>query len=154
VAQRDQRLRRRAGHGRPCLDEALHARCGDHLHQRLQLVRQLTALALNCGVSGFGLDCGGNAGLEALFNDCNAACLSNTGVGDCIGEIDCFNNGGAIDPNTGFCGSSSFNCHEQPLGIPQGSANTPQECNAASKNRCTVILAGEANCTSDTQSCN
>jgi len=116
--------------------------------QRLQLVRQLTALSLNCGVSGFGLDCGGNAGLDSLFSDCNAACLSNTGVGDCIGEIDCFNNGGAIDPNTGLCGESSFNCHNQPLPIPQGSADTPQACNAASKNSCTVILGGESNCTS------
>jgi len=118
--------------------------------QRLQLVRQLTALALNCGVSGFGLDCGGNAGLDSLFTDCNAACLSNTGVGDCIESIDCFNNGGAIDEN-GLCGEAAFNCHEQPLGIPSGAADTPQACNAASKNTCEVILAKEANCTSGTK---
>jgi hypothetical protein len=117
--------------------------------QRLQLVRQLTALALNCGVSGFGLDCGSNAGLDSLFSSCNAACLSNSSdVGDCIEAIDCFNNGGAIDPTSGLCGAAAFNCHEAPLGIPQGSADTPQACNAASKNSCTVILGGEANCTS------
>jgi hypothetical protein len=122
--------------------------------QRLQLVRQLTALALNCGVSGFGLDCGSNAGLDSLFTKCNAACLANNSdIGDCIEAIDCFNNGGAIDPSTGLCGEAAFNCHNQPLPIAQGKADTPQECNAASKNSCTVILAGEANCTSGTQSC-
>jgi hypothetical protein len=117
--------------------------------QRLQLVRQLTALSLNCGVSSFGLDCGGNAGLDSLFTACNAACVSNSGlVGDCIEAIDCFNNGGEIDSQTGLCGEGAFNCHEQPLPISQGPADTPQACNAASKNTCTVILGGEANCTS------
>jgi len=122
--------------------------------QRLQLVRQLTALSLNCGVSGFGLDCGSNGPLDSLFTDCNAACLSNTNVGDCIEAIDCFNNGGNIDPSTGLCGSGGFNCHDQPLPIAQGKANTPQECNAASKNACTVILGGQSSCTSNDQSCN
>jgi hypothetical protein len=122
--------------------------------QRLQLVRQLTALALNCGVSGFGLDCGSNGPLDDLFTDCNAACESNSSdIGDCIEAIDCFNNGGAIDPISGLCGEAAFNCHEQPLPIAQGKADTPQACNAASKNTCTVILSGQSNCTSNSQSC-
>jgi hypothetical protein len=63
----------------------------------LQNARQLTALALNCVVSGFGTDCSGDAYLSGLLSDCNNACLdvastrTNT---ECRNEIDCFNNGG------------------------------------------------------------
>ena len=45
--------------------------------QRLQLVRQLTAGALNCIVSGGGADCSGTS-VDQLFADCNAACIGNT----------------------------------------------------------------------------
>jgi len=107
----------------------------------LQNARQLTALALNCIVSGFGDDCGGDASLLALFDDCNNACLgllstrTNT---RCRDEIDCFNNGGEFDPITGFCQTGTCangaacndstpcadlsrctalpgNCHDRPL---------------------------------------
>ena len=72
----------------------------------LQNARQLTALALNCIVSGFGDDCSGDASLTALFSDCNNACVgaastrTNT---QCRNEIDCFNNGGQYNAGTGFC---------------------------------------------------
>jgi hypothetical protein len=118
---------------------------------RLQLVRQLTAMALNCTISEFGGDCSGDTSLGDLFADCNAACLSNTGVGDCIAAIDCFNNGGLFNETTGLCGENpGGSCHERALPdtLTLGPADTPEECNAASKNQCEVILAKEANCTS------
>jgi hypothetical protein len=118
---------------------------------RLQLVRQLTAFALNCVVSGFGADCGGDADLADLFADCNADCLANTNVSACISAIDCFNNGGLPDPTTGACGSNpAGSCHERDLPdfLEQESADTSQACNAARKSDCTVISSGEAECTS------
>jgi hypothetical protein len=41
----------------------------------LQNARQLTALGLNCSVSGFGGDCSGDPFLAELMADCNAACV-------------------------------------------------------------------------------
>jgi hypothetical protein len=107
----------------------------------LQNARQLTAMALNCIVSGFGDDCSGDASLAALFSDCNNACLgagstrTNT---QCRNEIDCFNNGGQYNSGTGFCRTGTCangvacnegrpcadlsactplpgNCHDRPL---------------------------------------
>jgi len=76
-----------------------------------QLVRQLTAAALNCVMSG-GTDgaCTGTSRAEML-SDCNAACaggLSTRSVNECIDEIDCFNNGGTWDgasclTGVGYC---------------------------------------------------
>jgi cysteine-rich repeat protein len=70
---------------------------------RLQLVRQLTAAALNCVVSGGGSDCTGIS-IEDLYQACNAGCAANTfpvpvgsellTLSNCINRIDCFNNGG------------------------------------------------------------
>lgn len=130
--------------------------------QQLQLARQLTAMALNCAVSGFGGDCAGDAALATLFGDCNAACRGNVGVGDCIAAADCFNNGGAVDPQSGLCGPDpSGSCHERALPdtIAGGRADTPQACHRARKNDCTVVLSGEEQCTSgvrsdDPESCN
>jgi hypothetical protein len=123
--------------------------------QRLQLVRQLTAMALNCSVSGFGADCGGDATLADLFAECNADCLSNTNVTACINAIDCFNNGGLPNLDTGACGTDpNGSCHERDLPdfIDQESADTSQACNAARKNNCTVIPPGESQCTSGVKS--
>lgn len=107
----------------------------------LQNARQLTAMALNCIVSGFGADCGGDANLSGLFSDCNNACLglastrTNT---QCRDEIDCFNNGGQFNSIPGYCQTGTCangdacnastpcadlspctalpdNCHDQPL---------------------------------------
>jgi len=61
-----------------------------------QLVRQLTAAALNCVMSGGDSDCVGGP-IEELFADCNDACqgfASDLSMNECIGQIDCFNNGG------------------------------------------------------------
>jgi hypothetical protein len=126
-------------------DSALEAICttprGDH---RLQLARQLTSMALNCVVSDRGIDCGPGTGLGTLFGECNNACrgaASTLSVGDCISAVDCFNNGGAIDEN-GLCGEDPLgSCHERALPdtLPLGSADTPQECNAARKNACGTI---------------
>ncbi len=72
----------------------------------LQNARQLTALALNCIVSGFGADCGGDTDLDGLFSDCNNACVgaaSTRSNEECRDEIDCFNNGGIFDSDTAFC---------------------------------------------------
>jgi hypothetical protein len=67
--------------------------------QRLQLSRQLTAMALNCCISDFQSDCQGDSSLSDLFNSCNEECANPTDVAnitDCIKRIDCFNNGGVI----------------------------------------------------------
>ena len=84
-----------------------------------------------------------------LFDDCNKACLGDASatrsIGDCISEIDCFNNGGAIDQD-GLCGASpSGNCEVRALPSPFDTpgADTPQTCNAARKNDCTVVPPGE-----------
>jgi hypothetical protein len=133
-------------------DSALEAICvsprGD---DRLQLARQLTSMALNCVVSSHGTDCGGTSStLGALFDDCNKACrgeASNLSVGACTEAVDCFNNGGAFDADTGLCGTDpNGSCHERPLPPPwdpPGAADSPQTCNAARKNDCTVIPPGE-----------
>jgi len=134
-------------------NSVLEAMCisprGEH---RLQLVRQLTGFALNCVISEFGADCSGDPSLGALFAACNDACINNTAdVGDCIAAVDCFANGGVFNPTTGLCGpDTGGSCHERDLPdfLVTGAADTPQACNAASKNTCEVILAKEANCTS------
>src|SRR6185436_7946289 len=128
-------------------DSALESICvsprGD---SRLQLARQLTSMALNCVVSERGTDCGPlNTGLGTLFSECNKACLgqpSSLTVGDCISAVDCFNNGGAPDEETGLCGTDpNGSCHERalPSSLPLGSADTPKECNAARKNDCGIL---------------
>src|SRR3989442_426144 len=56
-------------------------------NQRLQLIRQLTAMALNCIISGLKSDCSGDpAGLGKLFSHCNSVCLGTgtTSIRDCI----------------------------------------------------------------------
>jgi slime mold repeat-containing protein len=123
---------------------------------RLQLARQLTGMALNCVISEFGADCGSDPALSTLFSQCTDACINNTDlVGDCISAIDCFANGGLFDPDTGLCGTDpNGSCHERALPdfVTTQSADTPQACNAASKNTCEVILSNEANCTSGVRS--
>jgi hypothetical protein len=118
--------------------------------QRIQLARQLTAMGLNCIVSEVGVDCGGDAALGELFADCNAACVggpSDRSIGECIGDVDCFNNGGC---------RGDGNCHERPLPEefqPPGPAGSPGDCQKARKNSCTVIGSGESNCSVDDDVC-
>jgi hypothetical protein len=121
-------------------DSVLEAICvSPQGNQKLQLARQLTSAALNCAMSDVGGDCSGNSELDELFSDCNNACqgLSSTrSVGDCIEQVDAFNNGN-FENETG--------CHDRalPAFLPKGAADTPQACNAARKNSCTVIPPGE-----------
>ncbi|HEX9852784.1 MAG TPA: hypothetical protein VGA68_07200, partial [Woeseiaceae bacterium] len=82
-----------------------------------QLVRQLTAAALNCVMSGGDSDCVGGP-IEELFADCNDSCqgfASDRSINECIGEIDCFNNGGfwaggSCTYNPGACSISGGLC--------------------------------------------
>jgi hypothetical protein len=123
---------------------------------RLQLARQLTAMALNCIVSGLGADCGGSATLGDLFDFCNAACLADTAsVASCIDRVDCFNSGGFFD---------GLRCIDEPNGcehrdLPElaltgntsscpdpGPAGSSDECKAARKTSCTILPPGQAAC--------
>jgi hypothetical protein len=95
-------------------ESALEAMCisvkGD---QQRQLIRQLTAAALNCEISG------GPAGDCSQFHQdlifgCNAICAANSdsqGMTDCIDAIDDFNNGldaGGTCDNSAGTGSGDF----------------------------------------------
>jgi hypothetical protein len=139
-------------------DSVLEAICvSPRGEQRLQLARQLTSMALNCVISGFGSDCGGNANLDLLFGSCNSSCLglpNSPSVGDCISAVDCFNNGGSLDAQ-GLCEfDDNNNCHNRalPATLNQGPADTPQQCNSARKNACEIILSGEQSCATGTKS--
>jgi hypothetical protein len=122
-------------------NSALEAICvspkGD---SRLQLARQLTAAALNCGITNAtGTDvCDPQAGatpcagvsVEDVFDACNAACptgttalvdpdndptTDNSVTVSCIGALDCFNNGGIFDVVTGDCAAAVESCHDRDL---------------------------------------
>jgi len=131
----------------------------------LQLARQLTAMALNCCISGFGTDCSGDADLAMLFSDCNTVCPGGApaDIATCVDAVDCFNNGGDFDGSA--CMPREDNCHERDFGIcangslcgegvpctdgskcAPGPASSSRKCNDAIRNRCTVL----GNCTSDT----
>src|SRR6266481_3126277 len=124
--------------------------------QDLQLARQLTAAALNCVISNGNPDCTGLS-IQDVFQTCNTACAGGnpSAPGTCIGLLDCFNNGGVIDPSTGNCVTGlSGNCESQPLinqslnlnFEPPGPAGSSGECNSARGNTCTVIPPGETSC--------
>jgi hypothetical protein len=91
----------------------------------LQLVRQLTAMSLNCCVSGLSSNCSGDPGLASLFGECNGICTGGSDntltVQSCINEIDCFNNGGTINESlktlcqTGTCSDNSAPCNSGDL---------------------------------------
>jgi hypothetical protein len=164
--------------------------------QTLQLARQLTAAALNCIISsqsgppvvpGAGGNFCSSLQLSPVFQDCNAnVCTGNASqlglsVGDCIAQLDCFNNGGQFDSGsnncfTGTCGNDGVtlcngstncgtfqcvnfpsNCHDRPLcnqtlGVcfnDPGPAGSPNECNNARDNMCTIIGTGEGSCMKD-----
>ena len=128
-------------------DSALEAMCvrprGD---QRLQLGRQLTAMALNCVISDAGLGCADVESLSMLFDSCNDACRgadSVLSVNECIGIVDCFNNGGVYNGMTGECGPDPVqNCHEQALPEPfnpPGPAASGRTCRDAKNNDCAII---------------
>jgi len=120
-----------------------------------QLARQLTAAALNCIIStGSSETCANTSVID--WATCNAVCQGTSTaktVGQCIDEIDAFNNG----IGTG--------CHDRDLpldtifpsgtrctrsgGAFQGPAGSNDECNAANSSACTVIQPNESRCSSD-----
>ncbi|MDZ4348830.1 MAG: hypothetical protein U1A22_04770 [Xanthomonadaceae bacterium] len=116
---------------------ALEAMCvspkGD---QRLQLARQLTAMALNCVVSGGGADCSGTSG-ESLFQAANEACANGVAnAGDYIAPVDAFNNGVNSDCHERDLSESDVFDGVSPLPGPAGS---PKACNAARTNNVIVL---------------
>ncbi|HEX6132005.1 MAG TPA: hypothetical protein VF044_09755, partial [Actinomycetota bacterium] len=123
---------------------ALEAMCVSPRGSRaLQLIRQLTAMGLNCAVSGVGGDCGGSMALGELWEDCNAACAgdpSPLGIGECIGLVDCFNDGGTI--LDGECVVDPLDdCHERDLPEelgPPGPAGSTDACKQALFSPCLI----------------
>ena len=106
-----------------------------------QLARQLTAMVLNCVVSGGGADCTGTS-VEQLFAEANAACAMGgeaAELSDWIEQVDAFNNGYDSD------------CHERELnalteifdGISPfpGPAGSPGACSLATGNGVKVVPA-------------
>ncbi|MGA1839332.1 MAG: hypothetical protein ACMUIU_01795 [bacterium] len=117
------------GHGKNLVEipssdpeSALEAMCvrvkGEH---KLQLIRQLTAAALNCIVSNGSSDCSG-VSIGPIFEACNAACKGDPSpytVEECIYAIDCWNNGGrpAQIDSAWFCQPMYPSCHERMIGV-------------------------------------
>jgi len=96
-----------------------------------QLIRQLTAARLNCIVSGeAGGACDGIS-INDVYDACNTACAAGEVTADvgsnedvnCVSAIDCFNNGGQYDFETGACFTGT--CQVPDAGILQ-----PIFCNA------------------------
>jgi hypothetical protein len=129
-----------------------------------QLVRQLTAAALNCATA----SC--STAHSDLIADCNLTCADGSGtltINECIDQLDCFNNGGTFDGEfctfPGTCNSGgeacltdedctelgdycvpNETCHDRSLcpdgpegefcWFEGGPASSPAKCNAARKN--------------------
>ncbi len=91
-----------------------------------QLVRQLTAAALNCVMSGSS-DCSGLS-VGDNFATCDALCAgTGTDYGQCISAIDCFNNGGDWVGDVfggGYCAPAMTYCDDDDL----ASCDTAEDC--------------------------
>jgi hypothetical protein len=133
--------------------EALCVKVGGR--QRLQLARQLTALSLNCIVSGLGADCAGSTQLANVFASCNAACIDDMAiVASCIERIECLNGGGLLEgAECGlFAGCAARALPAEvlmgnPFRCPDpGPAGSGEECTVARKTQCTILPPGEALC--------
>jgi hypothetical protein len=143
---------------------ALEAICiGPKGNSALQLARQLTAVALSCILTNSDdaiCPGGGQAGgvcfgisIEEVFNACNSACAAGDATAEvdgkqisCIGALDCFNNGGAFDVDTGKCGEvAGESCLDRDLENgcfdfqPPGPAGSPRACNEARRNDITIL---------------
>jgi hypothetical protein len=109
-----------------------------------QLNRQLTAAALNCVMSN-GKDCDDITGryIDVSYSACNELCATGVqapggpSAGECVSQLDCFNNGGQIVD--GQCAKGT--CAEQPdlyCGKDYGACpsidETPQDCVAFEDN--------------------
>ena len=98
---------------------------------QLQLARQLTAAELNCKVE----TCP-NAILN-LLSTCNATCIADNdqaAIGQCIENIDAFNNG--VSPD-------ALGCHYRriPGFEPPGPAGSSSQCNADRGDSITIFTA-------------
>ena len=101
--------------------------------QVLQLARQLTAARLNCKID----TC--PSPILMLLDNCDTACINNnnaTDVGQCIEQIDAFNNG--ISPD-------ALGCHDRqiPGFQPPGPAGSQSICGDARDNTITIFSAGQ-----------
>jgi hypothetical protein len=98
-----------------CSDSALEAICVSVKgEQQRQLIRQLTAAALNCVMSGTN-DCSGLSQIGDIFKECNLVCEGKStamSVTQCIGAIDCFNNGGIY--KDGYCATGTCSNNGKP----------------------------------------
>jgi hypothetical protein len=117
-----------------------------------QLARQLTAMALNCVISGGAADCSGTS-VEGLFADANAACAGDDqDLSYYIGRVDCFNNGGQWNEDEGSCHidpEDPNNCQNRDLDYSTdifdgvhplpGPAGSPRACNAAINNDVYIV---------------
>jgi hypothetical protein len=94
------------------LDSALEGLCVNvrRVRQR-QLYRQLVAFELNCVISGANNNCDT---LVDIASECDSLCAigssTEVGVGQCIGALDCFNNGRQMID--GMCAAGT--CENQP----------------------------------------
>jgi hypothetical protein len=150
-------------------------------NRRLTLARHLVAATLNCSLTG-PCDCSSSS-IATIYAACNDACAGGSTSAsvegetvDCVEAIDCFNNGGTFDAESGFCQTGSCeetgapcnektdcvcvptpgNCQDRDLpesicsgGCPASSSN---KCNQATQNSCTVVGLNELLCASGTKS--
>ncbi len=118
------------------------------VHQR-SLYRQLVAAGLNCGISGGDCDTILAKYVDVSFSDCSDVCEGNPPVDgptvqECIGNLDCFNNGGQMIDDV--CVYDILgNCHDAPLcnealGVcpKKTPASSPNACREARGNSCTI----------------
>jgi hypothetical protein len=103
--------------------------------QRLQLVRQLTAAALNCCISGSDATCDGIS-VNEIYDACNTVCAASGGVEvevdghivNCISAIDCFNNGGRFNNETGACQYGTCSISDAACGVGYDACPTGETC--------------------------
>ncbi|MCA1789116.1 MAG: hypothetical protein LC667_04430 [Thioalkalivibrio sp.] len=99
-----------------------------------QLYRQLVAAALNCAASGEANNCDA---LVPIFDACSDLCAGDPSfidpptVGECIEQLDCFNNGGQSDGEGCVFGTCEVNpeisCGLEPGDCPDVNGS-PQNC--------------------------
>ncbi|MFN2375181.1 MAG: hypothetical protein ABR538_01505 [Candidatus Binatia bacterium] len=116
---------------------------GQGVKQR-QLYRQLVAAKFNCEASGAS-DCDSivNKYIDIAWSDCSDVCAGNPpadppSVGECISQLDCFNNGGQVvegqcakgtcesQPHL-YCGEDYGSCPDFDA-LPQACVNFPGNC--------------------------
>jgi hypothetical protein len=99
-----------------------------------QLYRQLVAAALNCAISGGDGNCDDvtDKYMDVSFEECSDVCAGSPdqdppSIGDCIAQLDCFNNGGHIvggECGAGACSEDGSACNEDG----DCDQNSPQTC--------------------------